>query len=170
MFLSVNMAPDHQLTTNWSSLSPAETKHITFTLTDFYIFGITYHWPQSTTAYYNLGVETIFLEPLHCWLWPPQDMYGPLPVSLLQMFCITFYWLLSTHCIHLMFAYTYRLPAVSFKSNGFTLLLSVLCNPFHIPHLNSKAIMIIIWTALKCRTLGARQMISVYAYHNWFRW
>ena len=65
----------------------------------------------------NLWVETMFLEPLYCYV--TMTPHAPLPVSsqLLQMFCITLYQLLSTQCIHLMFAYTYRLPAVSFKSN-----------------------------------------------------
>ena len=52
--------------------------------------------PQSTFVYHNLRVETIFLELFYHKLWPSQAMYASLPVSLLQMLCITLYQLFST--------------------------------------------------------------------------
>ena len=45
-YVSVNMTPDHQLTTNWScSMSPAQIKQIT--LTDFHVFGNPYQLSTS---------------------------------------------------------------------------------------------------------------------------
>ena len=93
-FFSVNMAPDHQLATNWSSLSPALTKPNTFNSTDFHIFGIPYQLSTSIN---------------HCLLSPSWNNFsGTIPLQTqtlliqyapLQMFCITLYQLLSTTSI-----------------------------------------------------------------------
>ena len=113
------------------------TKPNTFTSTDFHA----HLWNSLPTIDLNQPLPTIISE-LKQFFWnhftanydPLIYMYAPLPVPLLQMFCITLDQLLSTQYIHLMFAYIYRFLAVSFKSNGpsvHSLHFQLNCNPFH---------------------------------------
>ena len=133
MFLSANMAPDHQLTTNWSSLSPAQN-----TLTDFHVF-----WNSLPAIDLNQPLPTVISE-LKQFFWNHFIAnYDPFKTCTLHYPCPCYkcsvshsYQLLSTQCIHLMVAYIYSdswLLALSLMDPQFTLSLSVLCNPFHAP-------------------------------------
>ena len=126
MFLSVNMAPYHQLTINWSSLSPAQT--------NIHVFGV------PSTIDLKQPLPTIISELKQLFLnhftaitvIPSRHVHS---TSGCHCYKCSVSQLLSTQCIHLMIAYTYRLPAVSFKSNGPSVhsLTFSSYNPFHTP-------------------------------------